>query len=462
MSETKQNIENLFRNTRPDWNVVGVASDTTNYYMAVAGSFSNTGWFKVHQFDSDGRLIEYGNWINAVGVETYETLFGVKFKYEGGITRDPGYIPSGPPRPNPDNSAPPSPPPTNPNLDTITSDYSTFDGYGEVDIRDAIEYVTGDTLAEQPDVQNDFGQNMYGLDRIGAPEAWAAGYTGEGIVIAVIDSGIDSDHPELDDNLWVNTDEIAGNGIDDDGNGYIDDRHGFNFRDGNANIEDSDFHGTHVSGTIAGEVGGQVQGVAYNAKLMTLKVFGADGSATTADIAEAIYYAVSNGANIINMSLGIPAQEESVDPLVWSNLRTAMQFANNNGVITVAAAGNDRFDAPAVPGAYAVEAGIVVGAIDNTGNLDTSYSNRAGGAKDYNGDGAEVPLYVSAAGTAIWSTFPIDNLQNLPSESPDGYATIQGTSMATPHVAAAIALLLEADPTITPDQIRVALANTTK
>ena len=289
MSETKQNIENLFQSTPTDWNVVGVTSDTSNYFMAVAGTFGNNGWFKVHQFDVDGRLVRYGNWINAVGVESYETLFGVKFKYEGGITRDPGYVPSGPPRENPSGISTTPPPPYNPNLDTITSNYSTFDGYGEVDIRGAIEYVTGDTLAEQPEVQDNFGQNMYGLDRIGAPEAWTAGYTGEGIVIAVIDSGIDVTHPELDDNLWVNTDEIAGNGIDDDGNGYIDDRHGFNFRDGDANIQDSDFHGTHVSGTIAGEVGGLVQGVAYNAKLMTLKVFGPDGGATTTDIAEAIY-----------------------------------------------------------------------------------------------------------------------------------------------------------------------------
>lgn len=422
------------------------------YCICIAGSYQNRGKYKIRELDSEGKLVIGG--VNdtkgkyVIPSEINNLLLTFFEMPVEGLDK------------TPTSDLPPIQP--GPNLDNITSSYSSFDGYGEIDIQSAIEYVTGDELADQPNVQNDFGQNMYGLDRINAPEAWAAGYTGEGIVIAVIDSGIDTDHPELNDNLWVNTDEVAGNGIDDDGNGYIDDRHGFNFTDDNSNIEDSGFHGTHVSGTIAGEVGGQVQGVAYDAKIMTLKVFNADGSATETDIADAIYYAVQNGANIINMSLGIQAEESSVNPNDWAAIRAAMKFANDNGVITVAAAGNDSFSSPAVPGSYAVEAGIVVGAVKQNGALDTTYSNLAGGAKDYEGDGAEVPLYVSAAGTQVWSTFPMDGIQNIPQEGPDGYAAISGTSMATPHVAAAIALLLEANPSITPDQIRVALANTTK
>ena len=155
--------------------------------------------------------------------------------------------------------------------------------------------------------------------------------------------------------------------------------------------------------------------------------------------------------HIINMSLGIRAPEETIDPVVWELLREAMKYANDNGVIVVSAAGNDQFLSPAIPGAYAVESGIVVGAVNEIGNLDTNYSNRAGGAKDYEGDGAELPLYVSAAGTRIWSTVPGDQI-----------SIKNGTSMASPHVAAAIALLLEADPTLTPDQVRVVLANTTQ
>ena len=449
----KQRIEALFAQY-PDGNgYIRVTRDGTDYLVAVVGSYVNRGYYKIKRYDVDGILITDGvlpgtgkEWKTPSEITEYDSFFANTFP-PNGIDETPTQNPV---------------PGYEPNLDTIASSYSTFDGYGEMSIKNAIEYVTGDTLPDQQPVQDDFGQNMYGLDRIGAPEAWAAGYTGEGIIIAVIDTGIDTNHPELDDNLWVNTDEIPNNGIDDDGNGYIDDVHGFNFRGGNADISDTGYHGTHVAGTIAGEVGGLVQGVAYNAKLMTLSVFGDDG-ASIGDIVEAVYYAVDNGANIINMSLGIRQPEETVNPAIWTDLRTAMKFANDNGVITVAAAGNDQFSSPSVPGSYAVEAGIVVGAVKQGGSLDTAYSNRAGGAKDYEGDGAEVPLYVSAAGTQIWSTFPQDGLQNDPAENLiDGYASISGTSMASPHVAAAIALLLEADPSITPDQIRVALANSTQ
>jgi len=457
MLTPQQRIEDLYATYGRDGKYISVERDGTDYVLVVSGSFYYRGFYKIRIFDSEGVLKSTSGWIQGSTVDgQYVSLFGRSFP-DDGVDNTPRID-----KPNPGDVLPPDPPLNPSDLENIVNPYSSFDGYGEVDVKEAIEYVTGRTLTEQPDVQNDFGQNMYGLDRIGAPEAWAAGYTGDGIIIAVVDTGIDTDHPELDDNLWVNTDEIAGNGIDDDGNGYIDDRHGFNFRDGNSNINDSGYHGTHVSGTIAGEVGGQVQGVAYNAKLMTLKVFGANGSASGDDIAEAIIYAVDNGAHIVNLSLGIRLPETSVPRGDWESIRVAMKYANDNGVVVVSAAGNDRFSAPAVPGAYAVESGIVVGAVDQTGNLDTSYSNRAGGAKDYEGDGAEVPLYVSAAGTAIWSTFPMDGVQNLPSEGPDGYATIQGTSMASPHVAAAVTLMLEANPSLTPDQIRVALANTTQ
>jgi len=412
---------------------IQITDEGDNYLIVVSGGSRRPGLSKAFLYSKDGVSVggTDDRWVADAIVYNEVRLYDRRIQ--------PGVPPSPPPAPAP-------------NLDTITNNYSIIDGYGEVDIEKAIEYVTGDDLTSQAPVEDDFLQDdLYGLDRIGAPEAWDSGYTGDGIIIAVIDTGIDRDHTELDDNIWVNIDEIAGDGIDNDGNGYIDDYQGWNFVDENNNVEDSGFHGTHVAGTIAAEAGGVVQGVAYRAKIMPLKVFPASGGATVQDIADAVYYATDNGAHIINMSLGIRQPEESVNPIIWQSLRNAMKYANDNGVVVVSAAGNDRFLSPAVPGAYAVESGIVVGAVDETGNLDLSYSNRAGNAKDYEGDGAELPLYVSAAGTRIWSTVP-DN----------SFGRLQGTSMAAPHVAAAIALLLEAQPDLTPDQVRIVLANTTK
>lgn len=423
--------------------------------MAVAGTFGNNGWFKVHQFDVDGRLVRYGNWINAVGVESYETIFGVKFKYEGGITRDPGYVPSGPPRENPSGvgTITPPPPPTGPNLDTIETGYNLTDGFGEADVHNALEDLLQTTIPEQAPVGGDYQQDLYGIDAIGAPEAWSAGYTGQDIIVAVIDTGVDVNHIELDDNIWQNTDEIAGNGVDDDGNGYIDDTQGWDWVNDDNTVEDLDGHGTHVAGTIAAENNGiGLIGAAYNAKIMPIKVLPADnevGGGTWEDLAAGIRYAVDNGAHVINMSLG----GGYFPPIV---VQEAIEYANDNNVICVIAAGNSFVDdpvnavSPEAPGNFASEFGIVVGAVDQNGDM-ANFSNRAGNPIDWKGDGDKELLYVTSAGVAIWSTLPGDTLGSL-----------NGTSMATPLVAAACAILLQADPTLTPDQIRVLLANNTK
>ncbi|QNI58117.1 subtilase family protein [Synechococcus sp. BIOS-U3-1] len=139
---------------------------------------------------------------------------------------------------------------------------------------------------------------------IGAPEAWKLGFDAE-IPIAIIDGGIDINHPDLINNLWTNPKEIAGNNLDDDNNGYKDDLHGWNFADGTANVM-PDRHGTHVAGITGakGNNGIGVSGVAWNTQLMTLDVFGnADRASLQAQI-DAIKYAVNNGAKVINMSLG--------------------------------------------------------------------------------------------------------------------------------------------------------------
>lgn len=456
--DPKTYIESLYSKYNDGSGYIRVVQDGSDYVVTIVGSYGNRGRYKIRRYDINGRLIYERLDSGTNGVfqppanipASYQSLFSAPMTNEG-IDKTPII----------DQVAPP-PPPFSPNLNTITNDYNVVDGYGELDIKAAIEYVTGDTLEDVAPVNRDYlnGNStnpMYWqdqLDRAKAPEAWNAGYEGQGIIVAVIDTGIDLDHVDLDDNLWVNPGEIPNDGIDNDGNGFIDDVHGWNTAENSNDIQDEDGHGTHVSGTIAAEDNGiGIIGVAPKVKIMTVVPFQDFGGelgwrAYNSDIAEAIYYAVDNGAHVINMSLG-GGYTPSLDVI------TAIDFATSQGVVVVMAAGNDYNDdpvaasGPAAPAVYASEAGIAVGSVDRDGNM-SYFSNRAGGPTDFKGDGAENPLYVTANGQVIYST------------KYDGtYELKQGTSMACPVVAAGVAVLLSAQPNLTPEQIRVVLANTT-
>jgi len=293
-----------------------------------------------------------------------------------------------------------------------TPGYSTVTGYGEASVKRALEAMLNTTL---PSIA-DLGGIFWGLDRLGAPEAWSAGYTGSGITVAVVDTGVDYTHSDLDGNIWINSGEIAGNGIDDDGNGYIDDVRGWNFDANSHNVMDDNSHGTHVAGTIAGENNGVgITGVAYNARIMAVKVLSASGSGTLTAVANGIRYAADNGARVINLSLGGGGSAE---------LLAAVSYATSRGAVVVMAAGNEAATSPSFPAAYAQSYGLAVGAIDSAGNL-ASFSNRAG----------STPLdYITAAGVSVYSSVP-----------GGGYASYSGTSMATPHIAGAMALLQQAN-----------------
>ena len=292
--------------------------------------------------------------------------------------------------------------------------YNSTTGYGEASVERAIESLLGKPIADLP---TQFSGGLYGLDRIGAPEAWSAGYTGQGMVVAVIDTGVDRNHVDLDANMWVNARETFGDGIDNDGNGFVDDYYGWNFSNNNSNPYDDNSHGTHVAGTIAGENNGMgVTGVAYDAKIMAVKVLDANGSGTLSNIAKGIRYAADNGAHVINLSLGGSSGS--------SELQSAVQYAWSKGVSLMMAAGNSGGSSPIFPAAYAKQYGMAIGAINSTGAL-ASFSNRAG----------SVTLdYVTAAGVSIYSTIPGNS-----------YATLSGTSMATPQMAGAMALLMQAN-----------------
>lgn len=272
----------------------------------------------------------------------------------------------------------------------------------------------------------------WNLNAINAPEVWAHGYTGEGIVVAVLDTGVDYNHTDLNANIWVNSGEIAGDGIDNDGNGYVDDVRGWNFDANNNEPMDRDGHGTHVAGTIAGEKNSfGVTGVAYNAEIMAVKVLGDDGSGTYTAIADGIRYAVDNGAHIINMSLG-GGYSYSID--------AAIQYAQQHGVFVAIASGNESAAVPSYPAQHASEYTnvISVGAHDRTNDL-ADFSNRVGNSQ---------AVQVDAPGVNIYSA--------LPNRS---YARFNGTSMATPHVAGLAALALSANPNLSASELRTLIVD---
>jgi subtilisin family serine protease len=310
-----------------------------------------------------------------------------------------------------------------------TSSYNSNNGYGLVNAGSAVSKAAEDTpYTDAPKL----GRNSWGADLINAPTAWEHGYTGQSIIVAVLDTGIDYNHNDLNDNIWTNNKEIAGNGIDDDGNAYIDDFQGWNFDSNTNNVFDDNGHGTHVSGTIAGENNSDgVTGIAYNCKIMAVKVLDQSGSGSYANIAHGIRYAVDNGANVINLSLGGNFSNNT--------LETAIEYAGSNGVIVVMSAGNDGDSTPSYPARYANDSGIAVGAVNQNNQL-TDFSNRSG---------SQEIKYVTAPGENIYSTLPGNK-----------YGNYTGTSMAAPHVAGVVALMLSANPNLSESQVRDMITST--
>ena len=310
-----------------------------------------------------------------------------------------------------------------------TQGYNSENGYGLVNAAAAVAKAIGeDTFANVPEL----GGKNWGADAVKAPSAWEKGYTGQGIVVAVLDTGVDRNHDDLKNNIWTNQGEIPNNGKDDDGNGYIDDVYGWNFDGNNNNTIDVDGHGTHVSGTIAGTKNDfGVTGIAYDAQIMPVKVLDDFGSGSTTAVANGIYYAADNGANIINLSLGGSFPSFGIE--------RAIQYANSKGVTVVMAAGNSSGETPLYPARYADKYGIAVGAIDEEKNM-ARFSNRAG---------TDALTYLTAPGVNIYSTLPNNR-----------YDSYSGTSMATPHIAGVVALMLSANPNLNSNLIRQTLEET--
>ncbi len=283
---------------------------------------------------------------------------------------------------------------------------------------------------------------LWGMTKIKAPQAWDTTRGDPGVLVAVIDSGVDASHEDLLNNLWINAGEIgtdtngndkATNDFDDDGNGYKDDWQGWDFYNVDNDPSDDNSHGTHVAGTI-GAVGNNslgVAGVCWDVSLVALKFLGSDGYGFTADAINAVEYANSLGADIQNNSWGGGGFSEG--------LEGAVKSAYSNGTLFVVAAGNDNSNndnVPSYPASYEVPNVISVAATDENDKL-ASFSN-------YGSDSVDL----AAPGVNILSTVP-----------GGGYEKFQGTSMACPHVAGAAALLMSANTSLTHLDVKGALFN---
>lgn len=315
--------------------------------------------------------------------------------------------------------------------------------------------------------------SQWGMNQIGVTTAWNQTKGNPDIVVAVIDTGVDYTHEDLVDNMWRNPGEIAGNGIDDDGNGYVDDIVGWDFvsndnkpYDFTTSILDmltgggNPGHGTHCAGNVAarGDNGKGVAGVAPNVKIMALRFLSEKGQGTTADAVKAIKYAVDNGAHITSNSWG-SVGEDTNDPDNQA-LRDAIRYSQEKNVLFVAAAGNgdqqgrgydnDTSRTPAFPASYPDDVIVSVAAVDVSGNLG-SFSNWGARSVD-----------LGAPGVKVFSTTVDNNYSDTVIDFAGITAHWDGTSMATPHVAGAAALYLSKHPTATAAQIKAALINSVR
>jgi subtilisin family serine protease len=254
---------------------------------------------------------------------------------------------------------------------------------------------------------------------------------GRGVVVAVLDTGMDYTHPALKDHVWTNEKEIPGNGIDDDGNGWIDDVHGYDFSSDDSDPMDEDQHGTHCSGIIAASLNPDnlAQGVAPGVKVMPVRIIGSEQVGFISDAVAGIKYAVDNGAKVLSNSWRVYQSWRNYDPSDTNVelLRKAIEYAGEKGAIFVAAAGNESRDLdnnsdPMYPGGYTGLTNlVVVASSDKTGSM--SYFSNFG----------PTHVAVAAPGSDILSTVPGNAWQSM-----------SGTSMATPLVAGSLARGLSA------------------
>lgn len=264
-------------------------------------------------------------------------------------------------------------------------------------------------------------RGVSGID-IGLEKAREIEKGSKDVVVAVIDTGVDYTHPDLKKNMWVNTVEATGTvGVDDDGNGYVDDVHGINAITDMGDPLDDNGHGTHCAGTIGAESDNAlgIVGVSMDVSIMAIKFLDASGYGSLEDAVQALDYAAKSSARILSNSWGGSGESEI--------LKEAVGRTNDAGKLFIAAAGNNTTDIDkddtAIPAAYTFENMLAVAAITNRGDL--AYFSNYGATR----------VHVAAPGMNVYST-----------SNKGGYDTMSGTSMAAPHVSGIAALVLSANP----------------
>lgn len=274
-----------------------------------------------------------------------------------------------------------------------------------------------------------------GVD-IDVEKAWDIETGSDKMVVAVVDTGVDFNHPDLKDNLWTNEAELNGQaGVDDDKNGVIDDIHGFNAATGNGNAQDDHGHGSHCAGTIGakGNDGKGIVGVNWNVKIMAVKFLDKDGSGTLDNALKAVDYATKMGAKVLSNSWGGGKFSQT--------LQDAVKRSSDAGAIFIAAAGNDGSNndsTPSYPASFDVPNIVAVAAIDNRGEM-ASFSNYG-----------KKTVHVAAPGVNIYSS------------TGGSYDSWSGTSMATPHVSGVAALVWAHEPNLTALELKQRLIQTTR
>ncbi|MFO0479543.1 MAG: S8 family serine peptidase [Bacteroidota bacterium] len=300
--------------------------------------------------------------------------------------------------------------------------------------QEGVEYAEKVPLRYSQLTPNDpsYLSNQWFLNKIGASSAWDKVGTNS-VVVAVVDDGVQITHPDLAANIWVNPGEIAGDGIDNDNNGYIDDINGWDVANNDNGVSPDDAtqdHGTHVAGLVAAVTNNTI-GIAsiggLRTKLMILK-HSKVGSTSLSNTPLGVLYAINNGAKVVNMSYGKGAASQAEQDL--------FSYGYAKGVIFVASAGNENATDPlySAPAFYNYVISVAATDVDDK---KASFSN-------YN-----LKVDISAPGTNIYSTIPFG-----------GYESSQGTSMASPIVAGTIAAMLSANPQLTPDDIETMIKTT--